>query len=418
MSERPIKSLFSKSKGVKIAVGSLIAAVFITVLSLVIYEETKNQVLVSVNGEEQQVKTHAKTVEAVLAEEGIKVSKHDVVEPALDGKVEDGMSIQWEQAKQVAVIVDGQEQKLWTTNDQVEQVLAEAGVELTEHDAVNPERQATITDDNKIYVDKAYAFTLIDGLEKQEQWTTKTSVKQFLASKEIVLNEFDRFEFEGVEEGIIKPGSVVQVVRVEKSSDTVQEAADFDVETRKDNTLLKGREKVVQQGEKGKVEKTYEIVKENGQEISRTVVAEKVVTKPTNKVVSVGTKTVVASANTGTSTGGKKAVSTGTTVSRDNGAPSGGKEFYVEATAYTPYCTGCSGISAAGINLRANPGLKLIAVDPRVIPMGSKVWVEGYGYAVAGDTGGAIKGNRIDVLVQSKGQAYNWGRKKVKIRVM
>ncbi len=49
--------------------------------------------------------------------------------------------------------------------------------------------------------------------------------------------------------------------------------------------------------------------------------------------------------------------------------------------------------------------MKVIAVDPKVIPLGSKVWVEGYGEAIAGDTGGAIKGNRIDVLVGSDGSA-------------
>lgn len=43
--------------------------------------------------------------------------------------------------------------------------------------------------------------------------------------------------------------------------------------------------------------------------------------------------------------------------------------------------------------------MKMIAVDPKVIPLGSKVWVEGYGEAIAGDTGGAIKGNRIDILL-------------------
>ena len=95
-----------------------------------------------------------------------------------------------------------------------------------------------------------------------------------------------------------------------------------------------------------------------------------------------------------------------------------GKEFYVTATAYTPYCNGCSGISAAGIDLRRKPNLKVIAVDPNVIPLGSKVWVEGYGYAIAGDTGGAIKGNKIDILVQTKEEAYKWGRKKVRIKVL
>ena len=58
-----------------------------------------------------------------------------------------------------------------------------------------------------------------------------------------------------------------------------------------------------------------------------------------------------------------------------------------------------------GHDLTANPNMKVIAVDPKVIPLGSKVWVEGYGEAIAGDTGGAIKGNRIDVLVGSDGSA-------------
>lgn len=106
------------------------------------------------------------------------------------------------------------------------------------------------------------------------------------------------------------------------------------------------------------------------------------------------------------------------TVSRGEGEPSGGREFYVEATAYGPDCVGCSGITATGINVGANPNMKLIAVDPNVIPLGSKVWVEGYGYAIAGDTGGDIKGNRIDVLYPSEAAAYSWGRRTVKIRVL
>ena len=61
---------------------------------------------------------------------------------------------------------------------------------------------------------------------------------------------------------------------------------------------------------------------------------------------------------------------------------------------------------------------QLIAVDPSIIPLGSKVWVEGYGYAIAGDTGGSIKGNKIDVLFSSKAEAYSWGRKKVRIKVL
>ena len=69
-----------------------------------------------------------------------------------------------------------------------------------------------------------------------------------------------------------------------------------------------------------------------------------------------------------------------------------------------------------GHNLTANPNMKLIAVDPSVIPLGSKVWVEGYGVAIAGDTGGAIKGNRR--FNARQGTSSNWGRKTVTVKVL
>lgn len=99
-------------------------------------------------------------------------------------------------------------------------------------------------------------------------------------------------------------------------------------------------------------------------------------------------------------------------------AASDGKEMLVTATAYTAYCTGCSGTTAYGIDLRANPNQKVIAVDPKVIPLGTKVWVEGYGEAIAGDIGGAIKGNKIDVFIPSYNNAMEWGVKKVKLKVL
>ena len=95
-----------------------------------------------------------------------------------------------------------------------------------------------------------------------------------------------------------------------------------------------------------------------------------------------------------------------------------GKEITVEATAYTAECEGCIGITKTGVDLNANPDAKVIAVDPSVIPLGSKVYVEGYGYATAEDTGGAIKGNRIDVFVPEQNDALQWGRKDVKVTII
>ncbi|HDR3649134.1 TPA: SH3 domain-containing protein [Bacillus anthracis] len=106
-----------------------------------------------------------------------------------------------------------------------------------------------------------------------------------------------------------------------------------------------------------------------------------------------------------------------------NNAQSAKRELTVVATAYTadPSENGTYGgrvLTAMGHDLTANPNMRIIAVDPKVIPLGSKVWVEGYGEAIAGDTGSAIKGNRIDVLMSSKSKAMNWGRQTVKVKIL
>ncbi len=86
------------------------------------------------------------------------------------------------------------------------------------------------------------------------------------------------------------------------------------------------------------------------------------------------------------------------------------KTFNVEATAYT--YTGSN--TATGVPPREG----LIAVDPKIIAMGSKVYVEGYGYAIAADTGGAILGNRIDVFFGTLRQCIDWGRKPVRVHIL
>lgn len=108
------------------------------------------------------------------------------------------------------------------------------------------------------------------------------------------------------------------------------------------------------------------------------------------------------------------------TVTKAVSAPTNtdGQTYTMRATAYTAYCEGCSGITANGTDIRSNPNLKVIAVDPRVIPLGTKVWVEGYGEAIAADTGGAIKGNKIDVFIPSDGQARNWGVRTVTVKIL
>ncbi|MFC7783966.1 3D domain-containing protein [Rossellomorea sp. GCM10028870] len=94
------------------------------------------------------------------------------------------------------------------------------------------------------------------------------------------------------------------------------------------------------------------------------------------------------------------------------------KEVNVTATAYTAYCEGCIGITKTGVDLIENPDARVIAVDPSVIPLGSKVYVEGYGYARAEDTGGAIKGKRIDIYMEKEKDALKYGVQDVKVKII
>jgi 3D (Asp-Asp-Asp) domain-containing protein len=110
--------------------------------------------------------------------------------------------------------------------------------------------------------------------------------------------------------------------------------------------------------------------------------------------------------------------SASTTESSSSADTSGGESMTVEATAYTADCAGCSGITATGVNLNTNRYAKVIAVDPDVIPLGSEVQIEGMGTYTAADTGGAINGNRIDVHVPSKSEAYSFGRRSVEVTVV
>lgn len=95
---------------------------------------------------------------------------------------------------------------------------------------------------------------------------------------------------------------------------------------------------------------------------------------------------------------------------------SSSKTIVVSATGYSTQQAGLSTHTATGIDLRVNS--RVIAVDPSVIPLGSKVEIPGYGVFIAGDTGGAIKGNKIDIHFSTVQQALNWGRRTITIKIL
>ncbi|EPS51617.1 3D domain-containing protein [Clostridium botulinum] len=187
---------------------------------------------------------------------------------------------------------------------------------------------------------------------------------------------------------------------------------DYETVVKEDDSLEKGDKKVIREGQNGEKEVTTKVVFEDGKEKVRKVVSESIKKQPVSKVVAMGTKVTTVNA-----------LSRGGSVT---GTP-GGRSLRMRATAYTSSYedTGKSpgspdfGVTATGTTARRNSGgYSSIAVDPRVIPLGTKLFVEGYGYAIAEDTGGAIKGNVIDLYFDSNVEVSNWGSRWVNVYIL
>lgn len=182
----------------------------------------------------------------------------------------------------------------------------------------------------------------------------------------------------------LKDGTDVEIKLYEIFKETVSEETDFDTETEYTSDLLEGETKVTKEGVKGEDKVTYEVITLGGEEKSRKEIARETVKKPVTQIVAEGT-----------------AVSyNGERYSR---------VIRVVATGYTH--TGNR--TATG----TWPHRGTMAVDRRVIAMGSYGYVPGYGEVHAEDTGGAIRGNRIDLFFNSRGQAVSWGRRTVDLYI-
>lgn len=385
-------NIFRRNKALILIASFLVIA---SLTGLFIYQGTKKNVSLTLNGNKKEIKTHAETVHELLGELKINYKKQDYLSPSVNAKVKDNMQIVWKPAYMVILTLNGEEKKVWTTAKTVKEFFAKSEIAVKEQDQLSVPLKTKIKQGLKINLDTAFQVVVNDGGEERTVWSTSTTVADFLEQQGIKLNELDRVE-PGLDQ-MIGENVPINIVRVEKVTDVVEEPLEFATVTQKDSNLESGKQQVVQEGKTGKVQKTYEVILENGQEVSKTLISENVMENATDKIVAVGTKEMTQLVSRGTETG---------------------KEFYVSSTAYTASCNGCSGKTATGIDLHANPGAKIIAVDPSVIPLGTKVYVEGYGYAIAADTGTRIKGNKIDVFFASQSDAYRWGQRTVKIKIL
>lgn len=396
-----LKRLPTSKKKLIISVIGVVALVLFT--SWIIYETTKVEVIFANNGKNITVHTNANTVGELLEELGIEVGEHDKLSHNKETSIENGMEISYEMAKQVTVTIDGNERTFYTTAETVGDFFKEEGLFFSSHDNLSHEHTTLIENGLSITVDQAFQITVNNGGEEEKIWTTGGTVADILSENNITYNVLDKIS-PAVEKEVTKD-TEISIVRVEKKTETVEEKIAFKTEKKEDNSLEKGKERIVSEGKEGTVAKTYEITLENGKEINRELLDEEVIEESKNKVIAVGTK---------------ERPKTVAKETKSDQAPtsSSSKELVVTASAYTANCSGCSGFTSTGINLKENPNKKVVAVDPNVIPLGSKVWVEGYGTAIAADTGGSIQGNRIDAHFPTKQEAYNFGRKKVKIKIL
>lgn len=370
--------------------------VFASSIGFIIYETTKSTVALTLNGKEQIIETHSSTIQQIFDDLDITVGSKDYVFPSLNTKVTDNLEVVWKKAKQVELQKDDEKKTVWTTVDTVKEFLEEQKISLNEHDQINQKENNPIEHKMDVVVHTAFPVTLVDAGKKKQVWSTSTTVGDFLTQQEISLDKLDRVEPALKEK--VKEEAIVNITRIEKVTDVVEQPINFAVITQKDDDLPHGTEKVLKEGTEGVVSKKYEVTKENGKEISRKLLSETTVKEKQDKIVSVGTKDEV--------------------IQLASRGEERGQEVFVNSTAYTASCNGCSGRTATGIDLKANPNAKVIAVDPSFIPLGTKVYVEGYGYAVAADTGGSVKGQKIDVFFSTKAEAYRWGNRQVKIKII
>jgi 3D (Asp-Asp-Asp) domain-containing protein len=146
--------------------------------------------------------------------------------------------------------------------------------------------------------------------------------------------------------------------------------------------LRSGSSRTVQNGANGEKEIVFRVsTRPDGVELHREKISERVIKKPVAEIVQEGQRATLPS----------------------RGYFSGRRMLSMVPTTYDPYNCGGDGRGKTSTGLNARYGVA--AVDPKFIPLGTRLYIEGYGYAIAADTGGAIKGNRIDLCVDSKHQA-------------
>jgi uncharacterized protein YabE (DUF348 family) len=452
----PKDDALSKPKGLQ----ALMILLFIVAALAAGHHAMLTPVTLVVDGGVQRLHTHQDTVAALLMDVGLALHPEDIVAPALDTPLEPGLTVEVQRARPVYISADGHNVMLRTHATSVDAVLEEARISLGPYDEVEVEGElmatnrsdfakaglsivrsrrspaAAVPDPARITVRRAAPLTLHEDGRATTLYATAPTVGEMLRRAGLTLYLADgvrpglgervsaglhvyvdrsipvavqvdgrtlrtRTHRQQVDEvladlGLILTGqdytipapdaplgedATIQVVRVSERFLIEQEPIPFETVWQADPDLEIDQQRVLQEGARGILERRIRVRQEDGQEVARALDGEYVAVPPTTKIFGYGTKIIVRTLNTS----------------------SGPIEYwrvirmlatsYSAGTAGTPKTSPWYGRTATGMKMRHG----IVAVDPRVINLHSQVYVPGYGIGTAGDTGGAIKGRRIDL---------------------
>lgn len=340
--------------------------------------------------------------------------------------------------KTINIIDEGQNYEVVTKSTTVADAIALAGITLGEKDTVSADLQSATKDGDEIFVLRSKLIYLETSGSVFEFYTNKATVGEALYADGFIVGQYD----EVIPDVNTKTtdGMTVSVKRVYIELSEVTEEIPFETVTVDNPDEYMGYENVLQEGINGSVTRTYKLVDKEDTGVTAVLIGE-TKKEPTNRIVEVGTKVI--SPETMTVIKGQTedgipysafpamAQSNSKTVISGNTAitPYGEFEFSrvidIKATAYEGGVQS-NGIWAGQTATGRAPVYGVVAVDPSLIPLNSKLYIESadygqswiYGFCVAGDTGGAIKGKRVDLCYSTVEQCYQFGRRNCRVYIL
>lgn len=300
--------------------------------------------------------------------------------------------------KTVTISINGNKSSIVTYKSTVGQVLKSKKIEIGPKDRITPALDSKLSKNDTIAIKRAVnIYVTVDGTELSIS-SSEDDISSMLKSEGIELKDKDKVIPE--KNTLLSDGLKVEIIRVETKTISEMVNIPFKEVINRKSSIPNTKRMITQEGKDGEKKITYLVTYENGKEASRKVIEETVVKNPQNRIIVQGAYPSMP-------------------ISRDGRTMTYKRVFTARATAYWAIYGVGTTYTASGRKAVRNPdGYSTISVDPRVLPYGTKVFVEGYGFAIAADTGSAIKGNTIDVYFNTYKEACRWGVKYVKVYVL